>query len=251
MPGEVQTTAFGELIVPVLRSSARGGGRILSLRRLWWAAIVLLGVSAGAVGFTIWQLRNDAIGAAVAEAGNIATLLAGQLSRSIQSIDAVLMEVKRSTKGSGLETSSGFRSAFEHEEFQESLTEYRNRLPQTFNLAIADRDGNLTVSTAAWPTPAINIADRDYFQEARDRPGDRLVTSIPIKNRIDGSQTIVFARRLENPRGDFAGVIFSGVNTRHFEDIYGSVHSVQSLIFTMLKADGTIMLRYPQGQDFA
>jgi diguanylate cyclase (GGDEF)-like protein len=253
MPGEVQTRAFGELIgsVPVLRSSARGGGRILSLRRLWWAAIVLLGVSAGAVGFTIWQLRNDAIGAAVAEAGNIATLLAGQLSRSIQSIDAVLMEVKRSTRGPSLETTSGFRTAFEHQEFQESLTEYRNRLPQTFNLAIADRDGNLTVSTAAWPTPVINIADRDYFQEARDRPGDRLVTSIPIKNRIDGSQTIVFARRLENPKGDFVGVIFAGVNTRHFEDIYGSVHSVQSLIFTMLKADGTILLRYPQGQDFA
>jgi diguanylate cyclase (GGDEF)-like protein len=253
MPGEVQTRAFGELtrLAPELQSTAGGSGRILSLRRLWWAAIVLLGVSAGAVGFTIWQLRNDAIGAAVAEAGNIATLLAGQLSRSIQSIDAVLMEVKRSTKGPSLETTSGFRTAFEHQDFHEALTEYRNRLPQTFNIAIADRDGNLTVSTAAWPTPAINIADRDYFQEARDRPGNRLVTSIPIKNRIDGSQTIVFARRLENPRGDFAGVIFAGVNTRHFEDIYGSVHSVQSLIFTMLKADGTILLRYPQGQDFA
>jgi diguanylate cyclase (GGDEF)-like protein len=252
MSGEVQRRAFGELMrsVPVLRLSA-GGRRIPSLRRLWWAAIVLLGVSAGAVGFTIWQLRNDAIGAAVAEAGNIATLLAGQLSRSIQSIDAVLMEVKRSTKGADLETASGFRTFFGYQEFQESLTEYRNRLPQTFNLAIADRDGNLTVSTAAWPTPVINIADRDYFQEARDRPGDRLVTSIPIKNRIDGSQTIVFARRLENPGGDFVGVIFAGVNTRHFEDIYGSVHSVQSLIFTMLKADGTIVLRYPQGQEFA
>src|SRR5215475_7389327 len=125
MPGEVQTRAFGELIgpVPVLQSSARGGGRILSLRRLWWAAIVLLGVSAGAVGFTIWQLRNDAIGAAVAEAGNIATLLAGQLSRSIQSIDAVLLEVKRSTKGADLETASGFRTFFGYQEFQESLTE--------------------------------------------------------------------------------------------------------------------------------
>jgi hypothetical protein len=54
---------------PVLQSFAGGSGRILSLRRLWWAAIVLLGVSAGAVGFTIWQLRNDAVGAAVAEAG--------------------------------------------------------------------------------------------------------------------------------------------------------------------------------------
>src|SRR5437870_1705435 len=129
MPGEVQIAALGELLssMPGQPSSA---GRILSLRRLWWAAIVLLGVSAGAVGFTIWQLRNDAVGASITETGNIATLLAGQLSRSIQSIDAVLMEVKRSTKGSGLETVSGFRAAFGFQKFQESLAEQRNRLPQ-------------------------------------------------------------------------------------------------------------------------
>src|SRR5262245_33595058 len=106
MPGEVQKAALGEPMrsVPRLPSSlpsgAAGRGRILSLRRLWWAAIVLLGVSAGAVAFTIWQLRNDAIGASITETGNIATLLAGQLSRSIQSIDAVLTEVKSSSKGS-------------------------------------------------------------------------------------------------------------------------------------------------------
>jgi len=253
MPGEVHIAALGEFLrsVPRLPSSAGRGGRILSLRRLWWAAIVLLGVSASAVGFTIWQLRNDAIGASITETGNIATLLAGQLSRSIQSVDAVLMEVKRSTKGATLETISGFRAAFQFQEFQEALTEHRNRLPQTFNLAIADRNGNLTVSTAGWPTPAINITDRDYFKEARDHPGDRLVVSIPIRNRIDGSQTIVFARRLEDSSKVFAGVMFAGVSTRHFEDIYGSIHSVQSLIFTMLKADGTILVRYPQGQDFA
>src|SRR3954464_10710085 len=221
MPREVQIAALGELIrsVPGLPLIAGGAGRILSLRRLWWAAIVLLGVSAGAVGVPISQLRNDAIGPSITETVNIATLLAGQLSRSIQSVDAVLMEVKRSTKGSALETVSGFRAAFGFQELHESLTEHRNRLPQAFNLAIADRDGNLTVSTAAWPTPAISIADRDSFQEARDHPGDRLVMSIPIQNRIDGSQTIVFARRLADPGGDFAGVIFACVSTRHFEDI--------------------------------
>jgi len=244
---------FGESIgaARAQSSTAGVGVKILSLRRLWWAAIVLLGVSAGAVGWTIWQLRNDAIDSAVTETGNIATILASQLSRSVQSIDAVLMEVKRAAGRSGLETHSGFRAVFSHQDFQESLTEYRNRLPQAFNLAIADRDGNLAVSTAAWPTPVINIADRDYFTEARDHPGDQLVTSIPIQNRIDGSRTIVFARRLESPTGDFAGVIFAGVNTRHFEDIYGSIHSVQSLLFTLLKSDGTILVRYPQGQDFA
>ena len=72
---------------------------MIPLRRLWWAAILLLGVSASAVGWTIWQLRTDAIRAAISESGNIATVLAGQLSRSLQSIDSVLIEVKKRDQG--------------------------------------------------------------------------------------------------------------------------------------------------------
>jgi diguanylate cyclase (GGDEF)-like protein len=237
--------------MPAPRSTAGAGIKILSLRRLWWAAIVLLGVSAGAVGWTIWQLRNDAIDAAVTETGNIATLMAGQLARSVQSIDVLLKEIKGAAKDADLETRSGLWAAFNRQEFQGSLIEHRNRLPHAFNLAIADQDGNLVVSTAAWPTPAINVSDRDYFKDAREHRDDQLVTSIPIQNRIDGSRTIVFSRRLENEAGDFVGVIFAGVSTRHFEDIYGSIHSVQNLLFTLLKPDGRILVRYPQGQDFA
>src|SRR5580658_10665184 len=68
----------------------------ISLRRLWWAAIVLLGLSATAVVWTIYQLRNDAIRAAISESSSIATVLAGQLSRSLQSIDSVLLEIQQS-----------------------------------------------------------------------------------------------------------------------------------------------------------
>ena len=48
-------------------SAATGSGpaagaviQTIPLRRLWWAAILLLGVSASAVVWTIWQLRADA-----------------------------------------------------------------------------------------------------------------------------------------------------------------------------------------------
>src|SRR5262245_54955310 len=125
MPGGVRAILFAGLsrAVPALRSTTSAGAKILSLRRLWWAAIGLLGVSGGAVSWTIWQLRNDAIDTAVTEAGNIATLLAGQLARSVQSIDVVLLELKRAAKDSDLETSSALRPAFNRREFQESLTE--------------------------------------------------------------------------------------------------------------------------------
>jgi diguanylate cyclase (GGDEF)-like protein len=220
----------------------------IELRRLWWAAILLLGISAGAVGWTIWQLRNDAIRSAISETGNIATVLAGQFSRSLESIDGVLRELRSSS--TSLENPSELRAALGTRKFYGSLTSYLTRLPQVFNIAIVDAQGQMVVSTAAWPPPNINVADRDYFQDAQARPDGKLSTSIPIHNRIDGTRTIVFARRLEDAHGRFAGVVFASVNSKYFEDIYTSTQSINSVIFTLVRQDGIILYRLPDTGNF-
>ena len=222
----------------------------IELRRLWWAAILLLGISAGAVGWTIWQLRNDAIRAAIADSGNIATVLAGQLSRSLESIDGVLLELKSSSAKLPIENPSELRAALGSKEFFERLTSYLTRLPQIFNIVIVDAQGQMVVSTATWPPPNINVGDRDYFQDARARTDGKLSTSVPINNRIDGTRTIVFARRLDDAHGRFAGVVFASVNSKYFEDIYTSTQSINSLIFTLVRQDGVILYRLPDTLDF-
>jgi diguanylate cyclase (GGDEF)-like protein len=223
----------------------------IPLRRLWWAAILLLGVSASAVVWTIWQLRADAIGAAVSETGNIAAVLAVQLSRSLKSIDTVLLEIKQSVERPGIDSPAEFQAAIERREFQETLTKYLGRLPQVFNIAIADREGQIAVSTAGWPATHFNVAGRDYFWQARDRRDGQLTASIPAKNRISGEETIGFSRRLEDSKGNFVGIVFASVNTKYFEDIYGAIQSVHSLLFTLLDPDGTILFRHPDGDDAA
>lgn len=234
------------------RGSAAGAvTQRFSLRRLWWAAVLLLGLSASAVAWTIWQLRTDAIGAAISESGNIATVLAAQLSRSVQAIDAVLLEIEQSSKSRDIDTFGDFHAEFGRREFQESLIKYRARLPQVFNIAIADKNGQIVASTIAWPAPNFNVADRDYFLDARTRTDGELSSSIPINSRIDGRRNIVFARRLESSNGNFAGVVFVSVDTRYFEDIYGAVQSVHSLLFTLLNPDGTILFRHPIDPDSA
>jgi diguanylate cyclase (GGDEF)-like protein len=215
------------------------------LRRLWWAAVLLLGLSGSAVVWTVWQLRTDAIGAAISESGNIASVLANQLSRSVQSIDTVLLEVKQSVEERNIASPEDFQAALNNREFQATLTKYRDRLPQVFNMAIADRDGKVTVTTAIWPTHNDNVSDRDYFQKARDRHDGELTASIPNYNRINGKPTIVFAHRLEDAHGNFVGVAFASVSTKYLEDIYSAIQSVHSLLFTLLNGDGVILFRHP------
>jgi len=204
-----------------MEQAARATRLSIPLRDLWWAAFVLLGVSAGAVGWTIWELRSDAFRAAIAESGNIAAVLASQLSRSIYGIDSVLIETKRATKDLDIDTPASFRDAFNRRSMRDTLIDKLGRLPQAFNIAIADRNGQLTVSTAAWPTPAINIADRAYFKDARDRRDAPLRTSLPLSNRIDGTQTTVFSRRLATVHGELAGIISCGVTTAYCDTLSG------------------------------
>jgi diguanylate cyclase (GGDEF)-like protein len=223
----------------------------IPLRRLWWAAIVLLGLSIGAVGFTIWQLRNDAIKAAITDTGNIAAILAGQFSRSLNTIDTTLLELRSTSKGLNLDTPAKVRAIYGTKEMHDTMRAHLATLPHIFNIVIADENGQLVVSTAAWPTPAINVGDRDYFKTARSRLDGRLSTSVPLRNRIDGNRTIVFARRLETPGGAFAGVVFASVNSNYFESIYSSTQSIQSLIFNLIREDGTILFRHPDTGGFA
>jgi diguanylate cyclase (GGDEF)-like protein len=223
----------------------------MALRRLWWAAIVLLGLSVGAVGVTILQLRNDAINTAITDTGNIAAILAGQLSRSLATIDVTLLDIKSIAKGRPIDSPAKLRALYGNKQIYSTMRAHLAALPHIFNLVIADENGQLVVSTAAWPTPAINVQDRDYFKNAKARRDNGLSTSVPIKNRIDGKQTIVFARRLETATGAFAGVIFASVNSDYFEAIYGSTQTVRSLVFNLIREDGTILFRYPDPIGFA
>ena len=225
--------------------------RTIPLRRLWWAAILLLGLSASAVVWTIRQLRADAISGAVSETGNIASVLADQLSRSLKSIDTVLLEIKRSVEAQGIKSPSAFQAAIDRRELPEMLAKYLARLPQVFSIAIADREGQVVVSTAGWTATRFNVAGRDFFWKARDRRDGQLTASIPAVNRINDKQTIVFSRRLENSKGDFVGIVLAGVNTKYFEDIYGATQSVHSLLFTLLDPDGIILFRHPDGANAA
>jgi diguanylate cyclase (GGDEF)-like protein len=227
------------------KAQARASHRARRQRGYYFASVLLLVLSVSAVGWTIWQLRTDAVRAAVTDSENIASVLSGQLARLLDSIDTVLSEIKKSIKDPDLTRPQNFHNAFDTAAFHDALTQHLRRLPWIFNIAIADENGRVVVSTAGWPTPDITVADRDYFINARAQTDDQLNASIPINNRINGTRTIVFSKRLEGPGGAFLGIVYASVNSAYFEDIYGSVQSLNSVLFTLVRRDGTILFRHP------
>ena len=217
-----------------------------SIGALSAAAVLLLVIAAGSLGWAVWQLRADARSDAFEETGNLALVLAGQLSRFLQTIDVVLAETRDDVMDVESEDAHAWRRYVASQTTQEKLKAKLARLPQAFNVVVADASGQVLSSTASWPAPAINVADRDYFRSARAQERDDLAISSPIRNRVNGEVTIVFARSLKDAKGEFVGIVYISVNRKYFEVIYDSIKSVRDLSFILALTNGTVLARYPQ-----
>src|SRR5215510_11793269 len=131
-----------------------------SIGALSAAAVLLLVIAVGSLGWAVWQLRVDARRDAFEETGNLALVLAGQLSRFLQTIDVVLAETREDVLGVESEDANAWRRYVASQTTQEKLKAKLARIPQAFNIAVADASGQDISSTASWPAPVISVADR-------------------------------------------------------------------------------------------
>jgi signal transduction histidine kinase/ActR/RegA family two-component response regulator len=210
------------------------------------AAVLLLVIAVGSLGWAVWQLRTDARRDAFEETGNLALVLAGQLSRFLQTIDVVLAETREDVLNAESGDANAWRRNVVSQTTQEKLKAKLARIPQAFNIAVADAGGQVLSSTASWPAPVISIADRDYFRSARTQERDDLAISSPIRNRVNGEVTVVFARSLKDAKGEFIGIVYVSVSRKYFEIIYDSIKSVRDLSFILALTNGTVLARHPQ-----
>jgi signal transduction histidine kinase/CheY-like chemotaxis protein len=220
-----------------------------SIGALSAAAVLLLVIAAGSLGWAVWQLRVDARRDAFEETGNLALVLAGQLSRFLQTIDVVLAETRDEFLHLDSHDVEAWRRSVASPTMQDKLKAKLARVPQAFNIAVADASGQVLLSTASWPAPAISVADRDYFRSARAQERDELAISSPIRNRVNGEVTVVFARSLKDAKGTFIGIVYISVNRKYFEIIYDSIRSVRDLTFILALTNGTVLVRHPQQTD--
>jgi hypothetical protein len=128
----------------------------------------LITLSTLAIGLTIWGLRSDAIEEADSNTRNIASMLSEQLSRSIQSVDIVLTDVREKLKTESQLTQNSFGQQIYSYDTYRFLKEQLGRLSQANFIAIIDKDGWAAATTQQWPTPKTDIADRDYFQHFKN-----------------------------------------------------------------------------------
>ena len=120
-----------------------------------------------------------------------------------------------------------------------------SRLSQAAFVALIGNDGKVVITTQKWPTPSIDVSDRDYFEFFKTIDDNRIYVGRPVPDRNTGLRTIFFAKRFNDSNNRFLGVIVVGVRLTYFQDIYNSIRSLPDQTFLLLRNDGTLILRYP------
>ena len=139
-----------------------------------------------------WSLQSQVARTDVATT-NLARTLQQNISSTIDKLDLAL-----SLAGHTYEERlhQGPAQAFDVDQL---LAGHQRLLGEGEGMRIADAEGVVRHGTDLPPGRTINVADRDYFAQARSASARHLIISEPLQSRISGRWVIVLARRLTCP----------------------------------------------------
>ncbi|MCK1587495.1 EAL domain-containing protein [Bradyrhizobium sp. 169] len=208
-------------------------------------------IAAIAVGATLMaqNFRERALRSSGRELENTVLMLAHHFDKQLQDFAVIQKDFVDYVRASGITSAADYRKRLAGQDLHRMLRSKIEALPYMGGVNIIDAEGNLINSSAAWPAPNVNVADRAYFQTFRYDPDAPDVLIEPLYSRISGAWTILIVRKVVGPNGEFMGVVGRGIEPANFEKFFESAVLGESTTISMLHRDGTMLARYPHSSE--
>lgn len=215
-------------------------------------------IAAIAIGATVMvgNFRERALDNSKRELENTVLLLSRHFDQQLEDFGAVQDDLIAYMRANGIDSAEHYKRRMASPDIHLMLRAKLSALSYVGSINIFDSDGVLINSSSAWPVPAINVADRPYFETFRNDPKSPDMLIEPVYSRITGAWTTVLARKISGPRGEFLGAIGRGIEPANFEKFFASLSLGDGAAVAMFHRDGTLLARHPHidamvGQNFA
>ncbi len=212
-------------------------------------ALLLLAFIVGGNLLLLGNLRGSTLRNAEETLSRHSLTLAEQADRSFKSLDLVLSSVEeyveRMAPVARLQSDTIITSYETHLFLKEKLT----GLPQVEAITIINAEGKLLNFSRYYPIPEVNVSDRDYFKALVADETLNTFFSVPVQNRGSGTWNIYMARRLSGPNGEFKGLVLGAMALKYFEDFYRATSLGEGSAVSLVRTDGTLLVRHPQTSD--
>src|ERR1700733_4652171 len=224
---------------------AKRNGFLSGAGPVFWVVFcgaMLISAIAMGTGLMISNFRDRAIAATDRQLENTVQLLTRHFDRQIEDFEAVRKMLSAEIQRR-IHSPEQLRR-LSTEEFHSYL---KAKVLETSDFAgvnIFDADGVFINSSERWPVPPINLSDRHYFQKLKSGLIDGPVLIELVESRISKGWTVVVARKISGPGGEFLGTVTRSIPPDVFENFFSSVVLKDGAI-NLLQEDGTMIARYP------
>ncbi|MGZ5080495.1 MAG: ATP-binding protein [Usitatibacter sp.] len=210
---------------------------------LGWLLIVVL--TTGACLF-LWRTRVDTLDEWQQYLSNFSTMTGAHALQSVKATDLVLERIVDQVAGMGVETEEDLRDAMGTREAYAMLRGNAHHVSQIAAASVVALNGDFINFTREYPTPPLNVADRDYFREHVADPLTEVSISAPVQNRATGEWTFFLLRTIRSKSGRPIGIAMAGINCAFFEDFYRTtVPGGSGSSIGLSRRDGVMLARFP------
>ena len=213
------------------------------------SGVLLIVMLVTGTALTVVNFRDRAIDNSERELKNTAALLAGHFDQQLQDIEVVQKQIAVQMRTEGVSTAAWFKLYMSREDIHAVLKTKIDAMPYVGSLNVFDADGILINSSREWPTPPISVADRPHFKLMKADPSLERTLTEPMHSRVTGQWTVVIARRISGPNGEFLGLVTRGIEPGHFENFFASLALDASSTISLFHSGGTLLASYPQNGD--
>jgi diguanylate cyclase (GGDEF)-like protein len=110
-------------------------------------------------------------------------------------------------------------------------------------IQVFDSTGKLTIDASTFDPPPEDRSGEEYFKIHQEQPDAGLFISRPMLHH--GAYSIVLSRRITGEDGRFLGVVAGSIRFSYFHDLFGRLHLGNDDIITVVRRDGTVIMRTP------
>ena len=211
--------------------------KIGHLRRL--VAIMTLVVGVAFLLLTYLQVdwdRREALRKHIDDMQNLSTALTRQAESTIRDAHTVAIGIQRKLE------MSGYGAESLHEVLEVSRAQLVT-LRDVEGFTVVDAEGRPLLTTIQEPSAAYNASDRDYFTFHHVTKNHGLLIGAPIQSRITGQWVIPLSLRLNDAKGEFAGVVLATLYIQRFVDFYQTIDLGSEGVIGLVNRDGTNLAR--------
>jgi diguanylate cyclase (GGDEF)-like protein/PAS domain S-box-containing protein len=214
------------------------------VRWLIRSGLVLMAAIAIGTGVTISKFRESAIETGKQGLESSVLLLARHFDQHLEDFSVLQKEIATELQGQGISQPDVFKSEMGTLAIHEIMRGKASGWPDLAGVNLFDSNGVLINSSQSWPVAELQISDRAYFKNLRDDPSLSQTVDV-VPSRFTAGFSIVFARRILGPDGEFLGAITRGVKPETLESFFASAGLGPGSTIAMHQKEGFLLARYP------